>query len=95
MLWGSTARTGVREAWVVTMRILIVPRFGCVEHAYRASDSRIQRTVAKAQRLLRLSRVRGGYLPMRSGYMTPHRSMIWFAAILGQSGARLEKLYDD
>ena len=31
-------------------RILIVPGFGCDEHAYRASDWRIQRTVVKAQR---------------------------------------------
>jgi hypothetical protein len=27
------------------------------------------------------------HLPMRSGYMTPHRSMIWFAAILRQPSA--------
>jgi hypothetical protein len=32
---------------VVTKRTVIVPRFGCVEHAYRAADRRIQRTVAK------------------------------------------------
>jgi hypothetical protein len=36
---------------VVTKRIVIVPRSGCVEHAYRAADRRIQRTVAKVQRL--------------------------------------------
>jgi hypothetical protein len=40
MLWGSTARTGVQSAKGVTKRIVIVSRFGWVEHVGRASDWR-------------------------------------------------------